>query len=466
MRISSNVSAMQALKSMSRTTAKLQTSSIRLSSGTRVNSSADGPSDVAISNKLQNQLIGLEGASKNASTGISVVQTADGALSQIHDMLQRIRELAVYASNDTQESDDRVKIQLEIENLIEEVDGIANKTEFNRIKIIGGHASRIIDSKMADVLRVSDTIPDGNYKYTVTATASQTINTLGDLTLPIPDGTIRINGVRVEFDGTESAEQAYEKIREAADYSDITLSAFNGGVNGTPLFNTMTFDEFGSKYEFEITGESSVLSALGLSNGVIAQGTDAQISFEKYPLNELSVSATYTSSGNRVTISDSKSKEIVFDIKADFITGTLPTLPYSQSIILDKGPIVLHLGPSKDMNIVLDIPKVSASSLEIDKVDVRTLVRAQDAIDQVDSAISLVSKIRAKVGTYQNRLEYSITSLDITAVNTEQSLSRIRDTDMALEMSNYSKFSVINQAAISILAQANQRPQAVLQLLQ
>lgn len=470
MRIGTNLTSLQAMRSLNLSGQRLQRSSARLSSGLRIASSVDNPSAHGVSNKLRNQIAGIQSANENVGNAISLVQTADNSLNEITNIIQRIRELAVYSSNDTQATPDREKIQTEINQLIEEIDSISSITEYNRIQLINGSASRLVDTRTdgisaASILRISDSIENGHYTYTVTQAPTNTqVVGGGAITVPVT-GTLIINGVNVSFDGSENQTEVFTKVRDAANLAGFLVSDDNGTLN-------FTSEHLGSRFDIEFAGSTDLLNNLGISNSTKTMGLDTQIELAptdlnaEPPINPFSTAVTYSSDGNRVTITDIMGRELVFDIAftvdADgvFVPDVNPA-----TLIVSSGPLIVHIGPNKDMNMSINIPKISSNSLELDKFDVRTFIRSQEAITQADKALGILLRTRSYLGSYQNRLESTSRNLDTSSLSTETSLSLIRDTDMALEMIEYSRQSIINQTALSVLAQANQRPQALLQLL-
>ncbi len=472
MKINTNMPALHAYGALARHDKEISLASKRLSSGLKITSASDDAAGRAITNKLRLQSNGIAKASQNSSNAISVIQTAEGALGEITSMIQRMNELCVYAANGTNTPEDTEKMQMEINQLKDEINSTALKTDFNKIKLLNGDAQRIIHSSTASVLRVSDEVLNAEYKFQLLS--QSTAAKLTSAALPPGNsingikGEIFINDVLVSFDGTDTNASAYEKIRQAAEATNIYVER---STNPDKVFDFMQSNITGSKYKIEITSNNSeLLQKLGVTGAVYDGGTDVKISLQT-PANPmggtdipLTVNATYKAEGNRVTITDVFGREICADIDPNLAVSTPGAQPYTL-MKLQTGPLFVQIGSNKNIEMEIKIPKVTATTLELDRLLVGAPYLAQDGIQRVAKALSIVSEIRAKMGAYQNRLEFTVSNLDNAGLNTTQALSRIEDTDMAEEMMNYSKANVIFQAGISVLAQANQRPQAILQLL-
>lgn len=370
MRINYNISAMLANKALGKNDSKLSASSERLSTGYKINSAKDNPSGLAIAKRMNMQLRGLSNASQNASDGVSVVQTAEGTMQEMQDMIQRMSELAVQSANGTNTEKEREMIEMEIDQLKEEIDRVAKDTEFNGKKLLNG---------------------DCDLK-----------------------GFTNTKGVKVTYYADEVSVGKY------------TVSAINNP----------TYDADGNLMDGSVTLKTS---------GDDAFPPDSYISYE----------------GNRVTVTAADSFEVSFSLDETF-TG-------ASDVVLDLtglGAMRIQIGANEGEVMEIRIPEISLEALGLDKVDLTTKEGSVKAIDQTKNANSYISKIRARLGAYQNRLEHTTASLDLTHENMTGAYSRILDTDMAEEMTEYTNLQVLTQAGVSMLAQANERPQQVLQLLQ
>lgn len=548
MRINHNISALKANNQLAKTNNQLDASLERLSSGFRINSAADDSAGLAISEKMRTQISGLEQASRNASDGISVIQTAEGALIEVESMLQRMRELAVQSANGTYTTDDRIAIQSEIDQLNEEITRISETTEFNTMTLLDGNIDRksYSSDNRVGLVSLSDSVSVGSYKLEIVQDARQAVivgqktdfgmkDTDGDGT---PDtaitstaeriiseneaGSININGESVTINAGDTVDQVFEKIRNACDNVDVNVFAVNSNaLTSTPPVqpssttnlemagytskqfedgDTLVFvsNDYGSKEQVSIYCDNpNLCKILGLTiKGTTANGYDAKANLILNASDSTSLfenTATVSIVGNRVTVSDRNDFSMVFEVQPgtvktefdDFRIGVndvdddgdgvfdtpvdAPVNPASVPItvsVLDAGPMDLQIGANEGQIMSVRIPKVTPATLGIDKINIGTANGAQEAVGLLDTAINTVSAIRSKLGAYQNRLEHSISNLDVTSENMTESLSRIEDVDMAEEMANYTQKNVLAQAGTSMLAQANQRPQTILSLLQ
>lgn len=453
MRINHNISAIKANMHLNRTNNAMDKSLERLSSGLKINHAADDAAGMAISQKMKTQIAGLEKASQNASDGISVIQTAEGALSEVGAMAQRMRELAVQASNGTNTETDRQAIQKEVDQLNEEIRRISETTEFNTKKLLNGDIDRksySSDSKV-NLVALSDSVGVGSYNVKVTQLPEQTKATATGTITGGAEGKFCLNGEEVEILATDTTDEIFEKIRNLGDSMNISVSK-----NANKL--VFTSDIYGADEKIEIYCSSTELeNKLGLTGLTVNQGKDAEIALT----SGFGQTATMSSSGKDVIITDQNG----FSMKIE-VDPTATKNTDIQIDVLSSGPMILQIGANEGQTMEVRIPEVTPKTLGIDTINMTTQDGAEKAITKLDAAITEISAIRAKLGAYQNRLEHSIANLDTTGENMTEALSRIEDTDMAEEMAEYTQKQVLSQAGTSMLAQANQRPQTILSLLQ
>ncbi|MCL2351386.1 MAG: hypothetical protein FWC55_02520 [Firmicutes bacterium] len=479
----------------------------KLSTGRKINSARDDAAGLAIANKLSMQVMGLNRASQNALDGVSLIQTADGALNEIHAMLQRMRELAVQAANGALLPEDRAKIQMEIDSLSDEITASANKTEFNKMKILNGEADTVKFSKVntpagprigdgfAAINYVSDTVPPGNLNYTIDRAGLPASAALSNLnSLLGNDFVFYINEAQVRIAGADTLDDVRAKLTAAADLAAMDIKFDAAGNNAF-----IATKKAGSAQTVAITAGDPAFVP------IYAAGTDAQITLNSFdgengvPNANFLNGAAVTASGNEVTIASSGGQVVRLTVKVvfnsdpgsadNFLFGNgsaAASPPFSDGApasggadmtaeIRSYGAIYLQIGPEYNQRMSVQIPKVTAETLGFAEFKGGGIVRtlnylshdgATEAVGIIDRAIGEISGIRARLGAYQNRLDQTVRSLDITAENVERSRSRIEDTDMAMAMTDYTRLNVKYQAAIAILAQANQRPQQILSLLQ
>jgi flagellin len=433
-------------------------------------------------------------------------------------MLQRMRELSVQSANGTYTSEDRSSIQSEIDQLNEEIKRISDTTEFNTMTLLDGNIDRKSYSNDSSVglVSLSDTVEVGNYSLDITQDARQAvivgIKTDFDPTAVITAaqaGSININGEAVLIKEGETISQVFKNIQDACDKVDVSVFASKtttpaigtdvetAGYSVDTLTDADLLDDtslvfvskdYGSKAEIQMYCSNPALGdLLGLTTDETSvKGIDAEATVTLSATSKFNTTATVAADGNKITVSDSNNFQMVFEVEpgtvgnifddAIITSSILPATPAGAPSIetavpitvsvLDAGPMDLQIGANEGQIMSVRIPKVTPKTLGIDKINMGTADGAQEAITLLDNAINQVSAIRSKLGAYQNRLEHSISNLDTTSENMTESLSRIEDVDMAEEMAEYTQKNVLAQAGTSMLAQANQRPQSILSLLQ
>lgn len=492
MKVNQNISAVISNAQLHRTENSLTASIEKLSSGYKINKAKDSPAGMAISNKMRAQIKALDQSSRNAADGASVMQTADGALNETHAMLQRMRELAVQSATDTMGTEDRDACQKEIEALQEEIDRIATDTEFNGKALLDGSQDfRIFPSVNGELagtyvrnFQTSDNVSAENYKFDVTQLPQQA--TYNGLQVTAGQkGVVELNDCSVEILKTDTQDEIYEKLKQLGELAGVTVRK-----NGADTYDLTSVDYGKSaKIEGTVFG-AQILNA----DGKVPEGKDVGISLirdtdKKLDANGQPVldaqgkpvaygegftsTATCLTDGTRVTIRDLNGFEMIFEIdpEQDYQkvlenatqNGGKATIDLEMTEI---GSMTLQVGAHENQVIDLRIPAVTCEALYIDDLDVVRKGGADRAIVALDDAIAQVSAVRSRIGAYQNRLDYAVSSLEGTEENMEAAISRIMDTDMAEEMSTYSNMNVLDQAGISVLTQANDMPQQILQLLQ
>lgn len=471
MRINHNIPALRALHQLDKSNGTLDKTLERLSSGLRINHAADDAAGLAITQKMDTQVRGLKQANRNAMDGISLIQTAEGALNEVHSMLQRVRELAVQVSNGTYDATDRRAVQDEVNQLQKEIHRISESIEFNEMKLLNGDIDRrafSTDQSIADIVSMSDTVEAGAYTFNITDVASKetsegTIDAAffnaGGAVDVGNGGIINIGGEQVEIKEGDTQDQVFSKLRDLCSRIDVDIVC-----SSTPMANsetiTLTKNQYGDR-PITITGDNSLLIAMGLDSAHISvtPGKDVVVdSSTVIPSNGFPAGTTVTTSG----------KDIVFTANNNFelrLVGDTGTGPVTMNM-LTTGPLDLQIGANEGQFMEIRIQNLSPRALGITDINLSTSEGAQEAIGVIDTAITTISNVRSKLGAYQNRLEHTIANLEAASENMTSSLSRILDADMAYEMANFTQQSIITQAGTSMLAQANQRPQSLLQLLQ
>jgi len=364
MRINHNIAALNTHRQLNTASTNQSKSMEKLASGLRINKAGDDAAGLAISEKMRGQIRGLDMASKNSQDAISMISTAEGALNETHDILQRMRELAVQGANDTNVGQDRDAIQEELTALKSEIDRIGNTTEFNKQTLLNGGLGGAVDQVATTTTVLAKT-----------GVASATTN-----------GAV-------------------------ADTYTITANA----------------------------GKLTMTNTAGTKTQTISNAAGAQdLNFSEFGIN-IKTNAGYA---------------------ADAAIG---------AVVVNTGSVTFQIGANEDQNLSLNIRNMKTDGVldlaAAGKVDVSTHALAKVSVTNIEKAITEVSKERSKLGAYQNRLEHTINNLNTSSENLTAAESRIRDVDMAKEMMEQTKNSILSQAAQAMLAQANQQPQGVLQLL-
>ena len=509
-----NLTAMNSNRMLGLTTASQAKSTEKLSSGYKINRAADDAAGLSISEKMRKQIRGLTQASSNAQDGISAVQTAEGALNEVQDMLQRMNELAVKSANGTQSEDDRSYIQNEIDQLTTEIDRVAETTKFNETYLLkgdpNGATSKDFQYKTAEVTSKDlyylkdgniETLKKGTYKNAVSNDYKYFEAKDGSKV-----GTAIDTGEETTYFGTEidmiGEENLYTKsgdeyvlVEKGAkysgtpgDYYKVTFKT-DGKVATAEAQKTAPTTTKGYELQKDVYDEQGNLVKAGTT---IASADKSkyykEITVAKFDTSK-AVVPTYEN--NSVQFTDKDGNEIAANglykyvnedgtLKADaglYLNGNVATqddvdalVDHSKSFDTGALTLKLHVGADATDNnqISVDIDAMSAKSLGVQdlKVDGADDTNAKNAIETIKEAIQKVSTQRSALGAVQNRLEHTINNLDNVVENTTSAESQIRDTDMATEMVKYSNNNILAQAGQAMLAQANQSNQGVLSLLQ
>ena len=471
MRINHNSMALNASDHFAKINNNIAKSMSRLSSGKKITSPADDAAGLAISTKLDAQIKGLDRAALNSNDGISVIQSAEGGLDEMHRILARMRELAVKAAEDVNSEEDRDAIQEEINALEEEINQIADTTAFNGQKLLnGGLARRSLstDGNMKATYISKDVNP-GIYELEITQAATQAklatgITNSGATVTAVEAGMVKVNGFEVTINEGMSMTEVFEELQSHLTKIGVDVVASpDGGVTssdfatGDPVY--FITKEYGLAETLDIEVSNPDLEALlGITTGTSVAGTDCEATITPTG-NGFSQTATFTTKGNEVNIIDRNGFEMTVEVLPDSIGST-------EIEVLSAGTMVIQIGANSGEQIELDIPKVDAKGLGVDELIMYTHAHASEAIEKIDAAIKKISNIRSGLGAYENRLNDTYDSLKIQSESITEAYSRIMDTDMAEEMTNYTQQDVLSQAAISMMQRSNERPESILQLLQ
>ena len=589
MRINHNISALNTYNRLGSNNSAAAKNMEKLSSGLRINRAGDDAAGLAISEKMRAQIRGLDMATKNANDSISLIQTAEGALNETHSILQRMRELAVQATNDTNTDSDRTELQAEISQLVSEIDRIGNTTEFNTKKLLDGSAKGIVQEREGSLL------VNNNSRLTIDPTALKTIQGLaasdasvnGSYTVLKSEESEGLNLYRIfDHNGNEIvnygalAEKGVKELQtnitklsgmglnqtEGNASKETLFKALSGLYSGatTNAFHSGQFEGAKKQIEQEIEEFKKLRTALTETEALLketmknASAAGIATTDTKVLESGLRVTATYIKAFDsglkklesgynayfkgKDTISSGDAKKIVSGLKKGlsgaFDKLTLPTkaatvdelktvltktqensirkqvdvrvsgdsllfnkhtafgdketslkidgfdkldanggMKVGESLTLVFGKqqeaesdlnasVLTQIGANGGQSAFISMNDMRAAALDIDKIDVTDKFKASAAIEKVNAALTKVSAQRSSLGAVQNRLEHTINNLTASSENLSSAESRIRDVDMAQEMMALTKNNILAQASQAMLAQANQKPQGVLQLLQ
>ena len=524
MRIQHNIMAMNAYRNYSNNTSALSKNLEKLSSGYKINRAGDDAAGLAISEKMRAQITGLETAQKNAKDGISLVQTAEGALTEVHDMLNRMVELASQSANGTYDVTDREQLQKEVSQLQEEIDRIADSSNFNGIKLLDG-SLEAGGSTAVEISGVSVTESGGTASSLTTqqgAFTAQSLNAMGTgdqirLSMTTADGTGYSVTLTKKGDTLvdESSGKVYSLTAQNATQTELnsaltdainkaTGGAFKATMNDTSGVLTLKSDATGAGAPVIDSINVSLVKKDGTSKDVAlgtltkAAPTAAKLEIDGNDIPAVAAGAEDDAKDGIFTINGQKfvlaakdadlnaikqvaGSDVTVVIGANLgeaaqqiaqATGLKITADgANDGIKISTGsgkPLTLQIGDTADSYNKLDVEvsDMHASALGISGLDIRTQDGAAAAIDLIKNAINSVSDVRGTLGATQNRLDHTINNLSVMTENIQDAESTIRDTDVADEMMAYTKNNILVQSAQAMLAQANQVPQGVLQLLQ
>ena len=519
MRIQHNIAALNSYRNLTNNNSAVSKNLEKLSSGYRINRAGDDAAGLAISEKMRAQITGLETAQKNAQDGISLVQTAEGALTEVHSMLNRMVELADQSANGTYDNKtDRANLQKEIQSLKDEIDRISEGTNFNGINLLDGSlgstsgASVAVDVKFAGL----NSNPGVLALQPSTATSSTfdidsttlTANDKYTLDLKFSDANGNLQSKTIEFEAAGATagdnDTVIKTALEEAFGSDFTVDVTNDTV-------TITAKDSGAANKLEIfkadikdDTATTVAGAVDDTSVSTTAGTDAYYRLTTGAAGLAAYDGTGNAEDHIFEINGQKfafatadgAKKLASDVNYIETAGANPTAAEVTDMInmlnnktgigavanggtnIDLKPgatagkagsgLTLQIGDTAENfnQLTVSIGDMSTSALGLSGIDISTQEGAKSAVDVIRNAINSVSSTRGDLGAIQNRLEHTINNLSVTTENMTAAESRIRDVDMANEMMAYTKNNILVQASQAMLAQANQIPQGVLQLLQ
>jgi len=516
MRINHNISALNAWRSLDNVNSSMGKTLEKLSSGLRINRAGDDAAGLAISEKMRGQIKGLDMAVKNAQDAISLIQTAEGALTETHSILQRMRELADQAASDTNTNVDRNQIQAEIDQLREEIDRIARTTEFNTMKLLDGKIEsfrpeadvKVVTGGNFDLQAVQSgslqgvelVNKEGLSIHTATSGNSIVIN-IGDSELNIKLATAKT--IAISYEGTIysvgyilsdnsvniTASSTIGDLKFEFTLSDVSAAAGATSIK-VQLQGIKVSIEKDDKFEFNDVKEGSYVVEVGQFVGTGTSPLDVRINYfndeglKAQPIFDfekgIGVIADFKmeATANSILLS-ADDKGVIFSwnttvYNINSFGGAQPMEEVVDSGVVraeerwyEDTSLIFQIGANEGQNMVagLDDMRAAALGLTNDSLKVTDQNSAERTIMVIDAAIHKVSSARAKIGAVQNRLEHTISNLGVASENLTAAESRIRDADMAKEIMEFTKQQILMQSANAMLAQSNMIPQNVLQLL-
>lgn len=462
--INTNIASLNAQRNLTRSQGMLSTSLQRLSSGLRINSAKDDAAGLAISERFTAQIRGLNQAARNANDGISLAQTGEGALAEVTNNLQRIRELAVQSANATNSASDRAALQQEVDQLVAEIDRVATQTNFNGVSLLDGSFTSQIFQVGANV---GETI-------TISGLASARASSLGQFAgYTLTDQSIGVANdataaTDVTIDGTTydlgtiatDAKQIADAIN-ASGIQGLTASADVTSVAGTAVAvtgadtdaDTITINGL------DIAVTNSGVAATNLTRAVDAINAQSAVT---------GVTAANDGTGVALTAADGRNVTVAFTADAAATAADYGLAAATSGATID----ITYVAPSGVTGDVVftgafaNTTTIGTTGTAMSAVDISTVSGSESAITAVDAALTTVNGSRATLGAIQNRFESVVTSLTTTSENLSASRSRIMDADFAAETANLTKAQILQQAGVAMLAQANSLPGNVLALLQ
>lgn len=474
MRINYNATAMLAVNALNKNDENVSVSTGKLSSGYKINRAKDNPSGYAMSRKMRAQLDGLMQARDNSDTGVNIIKAVDGALSEVHDMLQRLNELAIKGANGPLSDGDRELVDEEMQKLKEEIQRISETFEFNGQKLLDGSfqlKGYVKDNLAVKVGSYNDRMKVGEYTFDLSG-FKDGVSLTNTATPPDVVREFKL----YDKNGNLIPENVYDLWREKVTVpADPTKKPANEG-DPWPEPAIWNPDEEKWGYKDEVTGDWIELpddweETVELDNSVNAATVVKVTGPDNKPIEPLYVT---DASGTSVTLKGPDGFEIKLDITEDFLkqvpgesAADEQTRKENMKINLTGlGAMTIQVGANEGQELTVEIPDVGLKGLGIDMIKTTTKADSLEAITRVGVAINRLSGIRSKLGAYQNRLESVVESNEINHENMTAAYSGILDTDMSEEYTNYSTYQILSQASTSVLAQANERPAQVLQLLQ
>ena len=470
--INTNLASLTAQRNQSRTQNELQTAIARLSSGLRINSAADDAAGLAIADRFTSQINGLNQAARNANDGISLAQTAEGALGAIGDNLQRIRELSVQAANATNSASDRASLQLEVSQLTAEIDRVATQTNFNGTNLLDGSFTAKafqVGANVGQTISVSSITNARTSALGVYQGFSLTNQSIGTASNTAAALTVTVGGGSAIALGTVAVDA--KAIAAAINNGDVAgLSATANATSVAAGTSTANSSASGNA-TFTVNGVAITIAGVTGAGGLAQNRANAVAAINA---QSAATGVTATDTGSGVSLAAADGRNIVTSYAAGtFTAGTVADFGLGATGTTGATVNISYTAPTGTSgNVVFaqtaglnSTTAIAATGTALNAIDISTVAGANAALSSVDAALATVDSGRASLGAIQNRFSSTVSNLQTTSDNLSASRSRIQDADFAAETANLSRAQVLQQAGTAMVAQANQLPQQVLQLL-
>lgn len=467
--INTNVASLNAQRNLNKSQSMLSTSLQRLSSGLRINSAKDDAAGLAISERFTAQIRGLNQAARNSNDGISLAQTAEGALGEVTNNLQRIRELAVQSSNATNSSSDRAAMQEEVTQLMAEIERVANQSNFNGVQLLdGSFSSQVfqVGANVGETITVSSIVDSTVVGLGLDNSAEATRTDGTTVTAALLTNDLTVNGINV---GAVARNAKLMAAAIEATGSNITASATTTVDMGT--FTTSANDESGDTYTLTVAGVAIVGTSSGAGTVTGALMDTNMTSTVIANLAAAGITTTGTFAGGDRAFIDADGDNVVISAAWVDANGANNTGGVGSGTGTNYGVIDSIVSEGEDLVIAGNAPSkaglsAGTNTATANTLTVATVAGAELLITAVDAAIDSVNSARGTLGAIQNRFESVVTSLQVSAESISAARSRIQDADFAQETANLTKAQILQQAGVAMIAQANSLPQNVLSLLQ
>ena len=478
MSVLTNISSLNAQNNLAKSQSKLSTAIARLSSGMRINSAKDDAAGLAIATRFTTQINGLNQAVRNANDGISLSQTTESALDEVTNNLQRIRELAVQSANATNSENDRAALDAEVQQRLAEVTRISQQTTFNGRHVLDGSfgtaafqvGANVGETISVDLTKGTRADQIGQVAKASSGDLSTAIASTDGLTLKAGDLTISDGTTTKDIVGNFTDIASLAAAINGAGVTGVTAADDGSGELKLTNSSANTITVTGAQHDALFgAGATSLADGSGTPTTVTSTGTavsDALAATAGYDLTDFSIKVGDGDAVSFAGVHVDDAKGLADAINAKGITGLSAYVDSNNKLQLDSQDTLTIAGATDTAALGMTASTYAVTNGSLDGVDVKTVDGANDTIARIDSALSSISSVRSDLGAVQNRFDSTIANLQTISQNLDSSRSQIQDADFAAETANMSSANILQQAGVSVLAQANSTTQSVLKLLQ